>query len=99
MSALGPRKQHARYFPTESEAEILVPHLIEYFEHRCRAKARIDETATTVRILEDLYPKKWTPRRVRMWFQNNENRSCLVQVDDHMNAGFAPVPCRFYDRS
>jgi hypothetical protein len=53
LSALGLPEQHARYFPTESEAEILVPHLIEYFKHRCHAKARKDETATTVRFLED----------------------------------------------
>jgi hypothetical protein len=92
-------EQYAHYFPTESEAELLVPHLIDSFKHRCRAKTRKDETATTVRIREDLHPKKWTRRSVRMWLQNNENRYRPVQIDDHMNAGFAPVPFRFYDRS
>jgi hypothetical protein len=29
MSTLGLPEQHARYFPTESEAEILVPHLVD----------------------------------------------------------------------
>jgi hypothetical protein len=75
-----------------------VPHLIEYFKHPCCAKARKDEIATTVRLLEDLHPKKWTRRGVRMWFQGNENRDRLVQIDDHMNAGFAPVPCSLPQR-
>jgi hypothetical protein len=99
MSALGLPEQYARYFPTVSEAELLVPHLIEYFKHRRRGKTRKDETATTVRIREDLHPKKWTRRRVQMSFQNNENRYRPVQINDHMNAGFAPVSFRFYDPS
>jgi hypothetical protein len=99
MSALGLPEQYARYFPTESEAGLLVPHLIEYFKHRRPGKTRKDETATTVRIREDLHLKKWTRRRVRMSFQNNENRYRPVQIDDHMNAGFAPVSFRFCHRS
>jgi hypothetical protein len=62
MSALGLPEQHARYFPTKSEAEILVLHLIEYLTHPYHGKARQDETATTVRLFEDLHPKKWTRR-------------------------------------
>jgi hypothetical protein len=99
MSALGLPEQYARYFPTESEAELLVPHFIECFQNRRRAKPRKDETATTIRIFEDLHREKWTRRRVLISFQNNESRYRPVQIDEHMNARFAPVPFRFSDRS
>jgi hypothetical protein len=58
MSDLRLPEQHASYFPIEAEVEILAPHLIEYFKHPCRAKARKDEIAPTVSLFEDLHPKK-----------------------------------------
>lgn len=67
-----PQVSHGYYFPTEEEKQILIPNLIKFFNSPERSRLRksiMDETSQT---LSSLNPEHWTPKAVRLWFNNNK---------------------------
>ena len=60
-----------RYFPSDSEMQILIHYLQIYFSHPERSIQRSQVVQTVVGILSATN-KHWSHRTVRLWFNNNK---------------------------
>jgi hypothetical protein len=58
MTKLRLSERDTRYFSDETELAILIPHLLEYFRYSSHAQAHKNEISTTVKLLEEVNPKK-----------------------------------------
>lgn len=64
-------KSDARYFPSETETNILVNYLKIYFSNPERSVKRSQVVQDVVKILSEMN-SHWNHRTVRLWFNNNK---------------------------